>query len=502
MQGVVISFYSNNFMSTKRLFLSLGMFVFVVAVAIGGTGAFFSDTETSTGNVFTAGDIDLLVGNESYVTDVNGDLVASAATSWAVSDLTNELFFDFADIKPGDIGEDTIELVVNTNDAWACMSINMTGTPENGQSEPEAAVDATAGANEGELQDELNFAFWGDDGDNVYEVGETIFWEGTAGDIFDGEAVALADSTGNVWDATTDPMTGTQPYYVAKAWCYGALTADPADGTSDDGPLLQGTGFTCSGGAVTNVSQTDGMTADVSFTTEQSRNNSDFTCVAPVIVTNAEIATDIPGLLTDLTQWVFYNDTNNTIMTPNQFSGLGGVNEIAAFAGSNGAAKMVLDSGTNPRYNIATYQFMDVPLADISSIKYRIYDASVSSQTPYLNFNIDFNNSNTWQNRLVHVPTGVAANTWTEVDAIAGGSAMWLYSGATWPAGAVSAGTIPGGTSGTARSWADILADYPNAETRSTDSFFGVRVGHPGPNGEEGYVDYIEFDGVKYDFVN
>ena len=35
-------------------------------VISGATGAFFSDTETSQGNTFTAGAIDLLVDNESY----------------------------------------------------------------------------------------------------------------------------------------------------------------------------------------------------------------------------------------------------------------------------------------------------------------------------------------------------------------------------------------------------------------------------------------------------
>ena len=36
------------------------------AAAYGGTGAFFNDTETSTGNTFAAGAIDLKVDNTSY----------------------------------------------------------------------------------------------------------------------------------------------------------------------------------------------------------------------------------------------------------------------------------------------------------------------------------------------------------------------------------------------------------------------------------------------------
>lgn len=48
-------------MNVKRIVLSLGVIAIVGAVVWGGTGAFFSDTETSANNVFTAGSIDLKV---------------------------------------------------------------------------------------------------------------------------------------------------------------------------------------------------------------------------------------------------------------------------------------------------------------------------------------------------------------------------------------------------------------------------------------------------------
>ena len=76
----------------------------VAALAIVATGAFFSDTETSTGNTFVAGAIDLKVDNTSYVTStVSGELVKSPNTSWQLDDLDGHLFFDFHDLKPGDI---------------------------------------------------------------------------------------------------------------------------------------------------------------------------------------------------------------------------------------------------------------------------------------------------------------------------------------------------------------------------------------------------------------
>src|SRR5687767_4298663 len=100
----------------KKILTSLGLIVFAAAVVASSTGAFFSDTETSVGNTFAAGDIDLQIDNESYAIDytipgfVNptGALALSSTTSWELTDLTVEKFFNFTDLKPGDYGEDTI----------------------------------------------------------------------------------------------------------------------------------------------------------------------------------------------------------------------------------------------------------------------------------------------------------------------------------------------------------------------------------------------------------
>jgi len=270
-------------MAKKNLIMSLGIIGAVAAIAIGGTIAYFSDTETSAGNTFTAGTIDLRVDNVSYVTDQNGTLVPSPENTWMLEDLTGQLFFNFQDLKPGDIGEDTISLHVEGNDAWACMAINLTGTPENGQTEPEAAVDATIGENEGELQNELHFAFWGDDGDNVYETDETnnLFVGSMPASDFSGDFWAIADSSGNnVW-GQLGPLQGgegSEPqYYIGKAWCFGTLTPEPVE-PGDGTPLTRGTGFICDGSQVGNESQSDGITADVEFYAVQYRNNPSFLC--------------------------------------------------------------------------------------------------------------------------------------------------------------------------------------------------------------------------------
>ena len=44
-----------NILSMQRILLALGVIVFVGAAVASATGAFFNDTETSTGNIFVAG---------------------------------------------------------------------------------------------------------------------------------------------------------------------------------------------------------------------------------------------------------------------------------------------------------------------------------------------------------------------------------------------------------------------------------------------------------------
>jgi len=275
------------------------MIAAVAAIAIGATTAFFSDTETSTGNTFTAGAIDLKIDNTSYVTNNAGVLVQSISTSWTLADLTDQLFFNFTDLKPGDIGEDTISLHVNNNDAWACMSASITGTPENNQTEPEVADDSSSGSNEGELQNALDFAFWADDGDNVLENNELLgpanqgIFTGTIQQFVDSSPRIIADPTFNIFTGTPGtPLAGGSDHYIGKAWCFGTLTPTPLtqDNLTTDGPIAPnrvGTGFTCNGSALGNETQTDGVIGNISFYVEQSRNNPNFSCANVDLDTSA-----------------------------------------------------------------------------------------------------------------------------------------------------------------------------------------------------------------------
>lgn len=283
----------------QKILTSAGMIVFAAALVAGATGAFFSDTETSTGNTFTAGDIDLRIDNESYALDFNipafdgtptGALVANSANSWELADLVagTHKFFNFLDVKPGDYGEDTISIHVGSNDAWMCAAARITDDSDQSCTEPENADDptcATPGLGGGELDSVLNFAFWADDGDNVYEPTagqsgspETIFLSGPLSGLNDAGQITLADSQGGAFGG--NPIPGDSTVYIGKIWCAGTLTPTNLvqDGSGNTISPLTGTGFTCDGSLVNNASQTDQVQGDMQFYAEQARNNGGFQC--------------------------------------------------------------------------------------------------------------------------------------------------------------------------------------------------------------------------------
>jgi len=279
-------------------------------MAIGGTGAFFSDAETSTGNVFAAGAIDLKVDNESYY---NGNVCAEnplagvsepdqpywtwqgpnafpvpgteCSTSWELSDLDEgHLFFNFLDLKPDDEGEDTISLHVDTNDAWACMNLALTSDDDNSSTEPELEVDVQDDENDiwdGELAQNIDMVWWADDGDNVLEEGEQIITNSietlsALAPENNPVQIALADSDENVWGGQ-GPIPGQTTRYIGKAWCFGTLTLSPVPAGQGDNPSVN-PGITCDGTLLGNETQTDGATLDVSFSAVQARHNDSFQC--------------------------------------------------------------------------------------------------------------------------------------------------------------------------------------------------------------------------------
>lgn len=328
----------------KRLALSIVSIVFAGGViASGATGAFFSDTESSTGNTLTAGAIDLKIDNSSYY---NG--VANVGTSWTETDLTNQKFFDFTDLKPDDYGEDTISLHVDTNDAYLCADVTLTSNNDNGINEPEGVDgDVTDGPAMGELAALVNFIWWADDGDNVLETGENVISSGPIGALTLNQPFkfALADSDENIWTGSGGPVTGNTTYYIGKAWCFGTIGASPDDqdgvgnakspagdnnanataGEPEDG------GISCDGSLLDNTSQTDSLTADVSFDAVQARHNSSFqcddtpvftACQNPTLAFADNVVSSSQGVRKNGTAVLANRSNTASVLGPNESSGL------------------------------------------------------------------------------------------------------------------------------------------------------------------------------------
>jgi hypothetical protein len=163
-----------------------------------------------------------------------------------------------------------------------------------------------------------------------------------------------------------------------------------------------------------------------------------------------------------------------------------------------------ISTSGSSRPNLATYQFTGTPLADITELSYSSYIPSAENNSganaaPYLQFNVDFNGSDTWQRRLLFLPRDngtIVADSWQSWDAIAGGAALWRYSGPTWPDGF--------GSGSTPRTWSSILNAFPGVRIRVSDSWLGIRVGEPYPNGFTANLDAFIFGTANgtttYDF--
>src|SRR3989344_5963664 len=250
----------------KKILLSVTMLLFACgALALGSTGAFFSDIELSSGNTFSAGAIDLKIDNTSYYN-----------------------------------GEATISLHVDTNDAYLCANITLTSNDDNTCNEPELGDEPSCtapGVGQGELAQNVNFMWWADDGDNVLETGEEVISTGPIGALTLNTPypITLADSDQNIWTGIGGPVAALDTKYIGKAWCFGSIGQTPVtqDGSgnlmtpagNNNGNGISGEpedgGYSCNGSALNNDTQTDSLTADVSFSAVQSRNNSSFQCDEP-----------------------------------------------------------------------------------------------------------------------------------------------------------------------------------------------------------------------------
>ena len=127
----------------------------VAAIAVGATGALFSDSETSVGNSFTAGTLDLIVDGGN----------------------TNVVKFNLTNLRPGNQpgGSYTLANVGSISGYLDVTNISVT-TSENGILDMESDAGDTT-ADEGELDDVLNLRLYVDrDGNGSISTGDYVFY--------------------------------------------------------------------------------------------------------------------------------------------------------------------------------------------------------------------------------------------------------------------------------------------------------------------------------------
>jgi len=298
----------------KKILYSVSAIVVVAALVAVGTGAFYGDTETSTGNTFTAGAIELKVDSQSHYNGMVcegaegwqpsdnktafGDTVgfpvigSDCEGTWSETDLKDgvQKFFYFNDLKPGDHGEDTISLHVYDNDAWGQFVINKVTDSDNGCTEPEQVAEdgSCTPDGDGEIDDNLRFTGWLDQGSTPgFQNGDKNPGD-TGYDQFEGDNI-YQDSEGPLfWD--NELIGDLGPFNLSDLFseAYNYSSCSDADGNTNydicqglaaDGRMVGSTTYYF--GLAWNLDldntgnevQTDKYTADLTFRVEQRRNN-------------------------------------------------------------------------------------------------------------------------------------------------------------------------------------------------------------------------------------
>ncbi|MBB6647623.1 SipW-dependent-type signal peptide-containing protein [Halobellus ruber] len=139
-------------LSRRRMLAGLGAVGLASAGAGLGTSAYFSDEESFENNTLTAGELDLSV--QANVYEYQGAANGGGQSFGGVQNgQAPTVAQQLADVKPGDYswGAFCFSIVDNPGYIWA--GGELAENDENGQTEPEMAVDSTTGAGNGELAD-------------------------------------------------------------------------------------------------------------------------------------------------------------------------------------------------------------------------------------------------------------------------------------------------------------------------------------------------------------
>lgn len=198
----------------KKILVSLMTIAMVSALIGGGVYAYFSDTETSTGNTFTAGTMDLNLDGGN----------------------ANVVKFTVANVKPGDTGSGSYT-VANVGTIPGYLDLTpIAVTQSTGSSTDPELADEAGGVDTAQLGNYLMVHIFVDaDHDGTWDAGEA--------DIFGTSAAPAAVATIGTGLNSSVALADGGTVYIAVAWSVPA--------------------------SATNRIQGDGVTLDITFSLDQ-----------------------------------------------------------------------------------------------------------------------------------------------------------------------------------------------------------------------------------------
>ena len=160
----------------------------VMALVGGGTWAYFSDTETSSNNTFTAGTLDLTL------TDASEDGTDAETATWV-----------FSGMKPTDSGTATLT-INNAGNIAGFLDLSSVALVETEETNPESETNIEG---DGDLGGLLKvWMFWDKDGDGTFDEGDDANIYGTSEEYATFSGIAAAyDADRAIAAAAADGIT-------------------------------------------------------------------------------------------------------------------------------------------------------------------------------------------------------------------------------------------------------------------------------------------------------
>jgi predicted ribosomally synthesized peptide with SipW-like signal peptide len=306
---------TDDFELTRRKALAALGTIGVASAGAGlGTSAYFSDQETFENNRLTAGELDLKVSWAEHYSDwsedeaefarmEDGELVVEdragfmeatlqeefpdAETRSAIesgdadpceefADVPDDLekpVIELGDVKPGDFGEVTFDFVLCDNPGYVWLNGALRDAAENGLTEPEADdEDEVEGVVE--LADEIRVTVWYDDGDNVLEDPETVVTDREFEPNPISSAVAVSGDDRIVAQGTLREVLAQLSTGEGVPLDAVPTSDSPERDCFTDTPTVHSLGFLWELPVDhANEVQSDSVTFDLGFYTEQCRHN-------------------------------------------------------------------------------------------------------------------------------------------------------------------------------------------------------------------------------------